>query len=80
MATQRLYTIEYVAQILGVSVDLLDELAMTMTPEDGVLRIFNGTDRSVIAFTDIALDDASEQLNDPSIRAEFERLVALNIS
>lgn len=78
MATRRLYMIAYVAEILGVRLDLLGELAMTMTPEDGVIHIYDGTDRNVIAFTDFAIDDARDQLSDPIIRAEFERLAALN--
>ena len=35
-APYHVYTIEVAAKTLGVSVDLLDELAMTMTPEDGI--------------------------------------------
>ncbi len=68
-------TIEVAAKTLGVSVDLLDELAMTMTPEDGILWVHDGTEYGCRAFTDFGIDNAAEQLADPAIVAHLLSLV-----
>ncbi len=76
MATSyHVYTIEYVAQMLVVSVDLLHELADTMEPEDGLRCVVNEKGETCCAFTDFGIEGAAEQLNDPPVRAYFESLL-----
>jgi hypothetical protein len=76
MATPyHVYTIEYVAQMLGVSLDLLHELAITMEPEDGVRCVVNEKGESCWAFTDFGIESAAEQLNDPPVCTYLERLL-----
>jgi hypothetical protein len=74
-APYHVYTINRAAQMLGVSVELLDELAMTMTPEDGILWVHDDTEHGCRAFTQFGIDNAAEQLNDPPIRAYLESLI-----
>jgi hypothetical protein len=74
-APYHVYTINRAAQMLGVSVELLDELAMTMTPEDGILWVHDDTEEGCRAFTQFGIDNAAEQLNDPPIRAYLESLI-----
>ena len=70
-----IYTIEYVAQLLGVSVDLLHELAITMEPEDGLRRVVDDNGETCCAFTDFGIENAAEQLSDPSIVAHLLSLI-----
>ena len=74
-APSRVYTIERVAEILGVTVDLLAELAATMEPEDGCLWLRDHTEDGRYAFTDFGIENASEQLSDPGIVAYLQKLM-----
>jgi hypothetical protein len=74
-APYHIYTIARAAKILGVSVELLDELAMTMTPEDGILWVHDDTDHGCRAFTQFGIDNAAEQLSDPSIVAYLQTFI-----
>jgi hypothetical protein len=66
-APYHVYTIQRAAKMLGVSVELLDELAMTMTPEEGILWVHDDTEYGCRAFTQFGIDNAAEQLSDPAI-------------
>ena len=67
--------IERAAERLGVSVDLLSELAATMEPEDGRLWLYDQTEHGRYAFTDFGIESAAEQLNDPAIVALLHKLM-----
>jgi hypothetical protein len=71
----RIYTIECAAKMLGVSVDLLEKLAMTMEPEDGLRRVIVEDGETFIAFTDFGIESAAEQLSDPVIVTYLQKLV-----
>ena len=77
-APYRAYTIERVAVMLGVSVDLLEELAGTMDPEDGLLRLYDHTEHGRYAFNDFGIESAAEQLRDPGIVAYLQKLMREN--
>jgi len=64
--------------MLGVSVDLLHELASTMTPEEGILWLHDHTEDGCRAFTDFGIDNVAEQLRDPAIVAHLLSLIALD--
>jgi hypothetical protein len=74
-APSRIYTIERVAKMLGVDVDLLWELAATMEPEDGCLWLYDQTEDGRYAFTDFGIESAAEQLNDPGIVVHLQELM-----
>ena len=74
-APYHVYTIKRAAEMLGVSVELLDELAMTMTPEDGILWIHDDTEDGCSAFTEFGIENAAEQLADPNIVAHLQSLI-----
>jgi hypothetical protein len=65
------YTIKRAAIMLGISDDLLDRIADTMEPEDGVLWIHDGTEDGTRGFTSFGLDNVREILDDPSIMEDF---------
>ncbi|MGO9547857.1 MAG: hypothetical protein ACLPPF_24115 [Rhodomicrobium sp.] len=74
-AITHVYTIDRAAKMLGVSVDLLHELSITMEPEDGVLWVLDNTEEGCCAFTDFGIENAAEQLSDPSIVAHLQQLI-----
>jgi hypothetical protein len=66
------YTAARVAQILGISEELLEKIGDTIEPgKDGVLSIWHTSDESICAFTQEGLDYAREILNDPSRMAHI---------
>jgi hypothetical protein len=66
-APSHVWTISRAAVTLGVDIDILAELASTMTPEDGVLWICDDTEDGCIGFTSFGIDSAAAQLADPGI-------------
>ncbi|MGH9345354.1 MAG: hypothetical protein ACRD19_16530 [Terriglobia bacterium] len=74
-APYHVYTIERAAKMLGVSVDLQEELAMTMTPEEGSLWLHDHTEDGCRAFADFGINNAAEQLSDPIIVAHLQSLI-----
>jgi hypothetical protein len=54
------YTIRYVAELIGENEELLHSLSIKMDPEDGCLHVFDGkddgTDNSTTAFTEYGID------------------------
>jgi len=66
------YTAARVAQILGISEDLLEKIGDTIEPgKDGVLSIWHTTEESIRGFTEEGLDYAREIPNDPSRMAHI---------
>lgn len=55
-AIAHVFTITYVAEILGEDEDWLHELSIDMFPEDGCLYICRGKDDAVTAFTDYGIE------------------------
>jgi hypothetical protein len=71
-APSHVYTTERAAERLGVTIDLLKELAATMEPEDGCLWLHDHTEDGRYAFTDFGIKNAAEQLSDPAIVAHLK--------
>ena len=55
-AIARVFTITYVAEMLGEDEEWLHELSIDMFPEDGCLHVYNGKDDTVTAFTDYGIE------------------------
>jgi hypothetical protein len=55
-AIAHVFTITYVAELLGEDEDRLHELAIDMFPEDGCLHVLRGRDDAVTAFTDYGIE------------------------
>lgn len=77
-AITRVTTISVAAKRLGVDIELLEELVITMDPEDGVLWIIDDTEHGCQGFTDFGLENAAEQLSDPEIVRHLRKLIANN--
>jgi hypothetical protein len=58
------YTIKRAAKRFGVDVDLLEKLAATMEPEDGLLWLHGHTGEGLYAFTEFGIENAAEQLRE----------------
>jgi hypothetical protein len=63
------YTADWVARELGVEEDLVQELAVGMEPEDGIIRVYGLEGDGILAFT----DDGVEELR--LLLREFNRLM-----
>jgi hypothetical protein len=60
------YTLARAAARLGISEELLDRIAESMEPgKEGILKIYDNTNKSTFGFTDFGLDNAREIFNDP---------------
>ena len=55
-AIAHVFTISYVAEMLGEDEDWLHELSIDMFPEDGRLHVYIGKDDAVTAFTDYGIE------------------------
>ena len=55
-AITRVFTISYVAKMLGEDEEWLHELSIDMLPEDGCLYVYHGKDNVVTAFTDYGIE------------------------
>jgi hypothetical protein len=64
-AITRVYTIKRAAIMLGISEDLLDRIADTMEPEDGILWICDNTEHGTRGLTDFGIENVLEVLDDP---------------
>ncbi len=67
-AVSSVFTIGYVAEMLGQDEDLLWSIADDMEPEDGCLRVIDRTDEhegaSTIAFSPVGIECLQEMLAD----------------
>jgi hypothetical protein len=71
-APSMVFTARYAASRLGVDIDVIEDLAEQMAPEDGCLRVIDSLDEmaeSVTAFTRQGLDYLDELLDQR--RSEF---------
>jgi hypothetical protein len=55
-AIAHVFTISYVAEMLGEDEDWLHELSIDMFPEDGRLHVYTGKDDAATAFTDYGIE------------------------
>jgi hypothetical protein len=55
-AISHLFTITYVAELLGEDEDWLHDLSIDMFPEDGCLHVYTSADETVAAFTDYGIE------------------------
>ena len=56
------FTIDYVAEMLGKTQEDLEEIAETMDPEDGCLRVIGVREHGLLAFTKFGIQNLREQL------------------
>ena len=56
-AISRVYTVAYVAEMLGEDEDWLDEIAIFMLPEDGRLSVWQSNGSAVTAFTKFGIEN-----------------------
>ncbi len=71
-APSMVFTTRYAARRLGVDIDVIEELAGQMSPEDGCVSVIDSLDEdaeSITAFTRRGLDYLEELLDDR--RSEF---------
>ena len=55
-AISHVFTISYVAELLGEDEDWLHELSIDMFPEDGCLHVYTSKDEAITAFTDEGIE------------------------
>ena len=63
-AITRVYTIGYVAEMLGEDEDWLSDIATDMDPEDGCLWVYGVGEDGVIAFTDFGIENLKQIVAD----------------
>jgi hypothetical protein len=63
-AISRVYTIGYVAEMLGEDEDWLSDVAIEMEPEDGRLWVYGIGEDGVTAFTDFGIENLKEIVAD----------------
>jgi hypothetical protein len=63
-AISHVFTITYVAEMLGEDEDWLHELSIDMFPEDGCLHVYRGKDEAVTAFTDDGIENLKQVIAD----------------
>jgi hypothetical protein len=62
-AISSVFTITYVAELLGEDEDWLHELSIDMFPEDGCLHVY-GKDEAVTAFTEDGIENLKQIIAD----------------
>ncbi len=63
-APSAVLTVARVAEMLGVSEELLDELADQLEPEDGYLWIYDTEERATLGFTMRGVESLKELIAD----------------
>jgi hypothetical protein len=63
-AITHVFTIAYVAEMLGEDEDWLHELSIDMFPEDGCLRVYSGQDDAITAFTEDGIGNLKQIIAD----------------
>jgi hypothetical protein len=59
-AISRVFTISYVAELLGEDEDWLHELSIDMFPEDGCLHVYGLGEDGVTAFTEDGIENLKQ--------------------
>jgi hypothetical protein len=65
-ASRYLFTIGYVARMLGQDENRIAEIAMDMEPEDGCHAVVDINDESTVVFTTRGIENLKELLDDLS--------------
>src|ERR1700674_2241994 len=63
-AIAAVFTIRYVANMLGEDEDWLHELSISMFPEDGCLRVYGVGEDGVTAFTEYGIEWLKQIIDD----------------
>jgi hypothetical protein len=63
-ASRYVFTIGYVARMLGEDENRISEIAMDMEPEEGCLAVVDINDESTVAFTMRGIENLKELLDD----------------
>jgi hypothetical protein len=63
-AITRVYSIGYVAEMMGEDEDWLSDLAIDMDPEDGRLWVYGVGEDGVTAFTDFGIENLQQIVAD----------------
>jgi len=63
-AISAVFTISYVANLLGEDEDWLHDLSITMDPEDGCLWVYGVGDDGIVAFTRDGIDNLRQIIAD----------------
>jgi hypothetical protein len=63
-AIAHVFTITYVAEVLGEDEDWLHELSVDMFPEDGCLSVYTSKDEAITAFTDYGIECLKQIISD----------------
>ena len=58
------FTITYVAEMLGEDEDWLHELSIDMFPQDGRLYVYSGKDDAITAFTEDGIENLKQIIAD----------------
>ena len=61
-AISAVFTITYVAKMLGEDEDWLHELSIDMFAEDGCIRVYDLTEDGTVAFTELGLENLQERI------------------
>ena len=64
-AIAHVFTIGYVAEMLGEDEEWLHELSIDMFPEDGCLHVYTSKDEAITAFTDEGIECLKQIIADP---------------
>jgi hypothetical protein len=76
-AITRVYTIAYVAGILGENEDWLFDISIEMEPEDGRIWVIGSGDEQDLAFTDFGIENLAQIVEiykaSPTLMAQYPR-------
>ena len=63
-AVSRIFTMDCVAEMLGESQEWLEEIAIEMDPEDGLIYVVGKGDASMTAFSDFGIENLKELITE----------------
>ena len=58
------FTIARAAEMIGETIDLIDEIAEQLEPEDGCLWIYDADDQATLGFTERGIESLKELIAD----------------
>ena len=58
------FTIARAAEMIGETIDLIDEIAEQLEPEDGCLWIYHTDDHAMLGFTERGIESLKELIAD----------------
>jgi hypothetical protein len=74
-AISHVFTLPHAAARLGISEELLAEIAIDLKPEDGILWVHDSTEEGCYGFTLFGLESVEEIVNDkPTLAFIKERM------